>query len=326
MEAGGEKGLKNCAWPMYDDSKGLGQAFSFTTVPNSARDYIDMAPSREPHYLQCREEVEDLIELQSGVWDEELVLQNCRARFLAGKPYIGAGSVTIAVNPCRSLNELYDRDMQVPAAVDLLCRSCIHLFVLVHPVPLNPCMGLFSVVLRVQYGTHLQFRYIKYNIIDLRVHVYATSATAYWRLSEGQGRQTILLAGESGSGKSFTASVLLEHLVEAAEMSRRVYGTTAQNERGAFPGGMTTVEDDGGNETGRLRKLVANRRVILETFGNAGTVSGDEGAWFLSAFPLERVFLIALWRNGIVAGGIADTVGFERHVLPPRDAHPAFFR
>ncbi|CAM9259462.1 unnamed protein product [Ectocarpus sp. 6 AP-2014] len=216
-----------------------------------------MVPCREPHYSQCPEEVEDLIELQSGVWDEELVLQNCRARFLAGKPYIGAGNVAIAVNPCRNLDELYDRDMQ--------------------------------------------FRYMKYNRTDLPVHVYATSASAYWRLSEGLGRQTILLAGESGSGKSFTASVLLEHLVEAAEMSRRVYGTTAQNERGAFSGGMTTVEDDGGNETGRLRKLVASRRVILETFGNAGTPLNESSSRFMAH---TKVFYS---KHAFQAAGIQDS-------------------
>lgn len=84
------------------------------STPNSGRDYYgDEAPSGEPHHSQCREEVEDLIELQSKVWDEEMVLQNCRAQFLAGKPYIGAGNVTIAVNPCRNLNEIYGRDMQV---------------------------------------------------------------------------------------------------------------------------------------------------------------------------------------------------------------------
>lgn len=100
-------------------AKGLVRLF-LSQQSRTRRDLSGMAPSREAHYSQSREEVEDLIELQSRVWDEEMVFQNCRARFLAGKPYIGAGNVTIAVNPCRNLNELYDRDTQVtntPCAV-----------------------------------------------------------------------------------------------------------------------------------------------------------------------------------------------------------------
>lgn len=58
-------------------------------------------------------QVEDLHELLYGTWDEERVLENLRLRFLSGKPYTGMGNVIIALNPCRSLVDLYDRDTQV---------------------------------------------------------------------------------------------------------------------------------------------------------------------------------------------------------------------
>lgn len=80
-----------------------------------------------------------------------------------------------------------------------------------------------------------------------------------------------MLAGESGSGKTFTASLLLEHLVEAADMSRSVYSGTGA-EKWEASGESTANGKHTGDRTGSLRKMVACRRTILESFGNAGTV------------------------------------------------------
>jgi len=57
---------------------------------------------------------EDLAELLATSWDEERVLQNFRLRFMSGMPYTSLlGNIIVAVNPCKNLAELYDRDMQV---------------------------------------------------------------------------------------------------------------------------------------------------------------------------------------------------------------------
>ncbi|CAM9844941.1 unnamed protein product, partial [Hapterophycus canaliculatus] len=166
------------------------------------------AAARKPQHCQnlhLQPPVEDLTELLDVAWNEEIVLHNCRMRFLSRKPYTAAGSLMIAVNPCRSVSELYDRDMQL--------------------------------------------KYFQYNRTDLPAHAYTISAEAYWALCEGP--QTIMLAGECGSGKSFTASVLLEHLVGAASMCRSgKYGV---------------------HQSWRLKRLVACRRTILESFGSAAT-------------------------------------------------------
>lgn len=62
--------------------------------------------------------VEDLTELDC--LDEESILSNFRTRFLVSscgkgnRPYTGAGSnVLVALNPCRSLEGVYDRNTQV---------------------------------------------------------------------------------------------------------------------------------------------------------------------------------------------------------------------
>lgn len=68
------------------------------------------APSCD-RYVQGLQEVEDLIELDQ--WDEETVVQNFRLRFLSARPYTAAGGVMIALNPCKNLDNIYDRDLQV---------------------------------------------------------------------------------------------------------------------------------------------------------------------------------------------------------------------
>ena len=63
----------------------------------------------EAHHSQA----ENLYELLDGSWHNERVLENFRLRFLSGKPYTGVGNAVVALNPCRRLAGLYDRDTQV---------------------------------------------------------------------------------------------------------------------------------------------------------------------------------------------------------------------
>lgn len=76
-----------------------------------------MTPKAGKVSSECAEaplsQAEDLHELLHDTWDEERVLENLHLRFLSGKPYTAVGNVIIALNPCRSLAHLYDRDMQV---------------------------------------------------------------------------------------------------------------------------------------------------------------------------------------------------------------------
>lgn len=134
---------------------------------------------------------------------------------------------------------------------------------------------------RCELVPHQQFKYVRYNRTDLPAHIYAISAAAYWALCEGQGlghgpgcHQTIMLAGESGSGKSFTASLILDHLMEAADIARGADLGTAQDSWGMSDGSITD-ENNRRGKIGRLRRLVACQRIILESFGNAHTVSED---------------------------------------------------
>lgn len=115
---------------------------------------------------------------------------------------------------------------------------------------------------------------MRYNRTDLPAHAYATSAASYWSICQGGGRgchQVIMVAGASGSGKTFTHSLLVEHLVEVADMSKNAYSVATLNISGI--GELTADGKFEGDATERLRMLVACRRTILESFGNVGTVS-----------------------------------------------------
>ena len=112
----------------------------------------------------------------------------------------------------------------------------------------------------------VQSKYMRYNRTDLPAHIYGVSAAAYWALCDGHGCQEIVLAGESGSGKTFAASVVLEHLIAAAHLSRTAFDSQP------WTPVESTFEDVGAYEEGRLRRLVACHRMILESFGNATTV------------------------------------------------------
>ena len=81
------------------------------TSNQQAPDNLDGCASPSDQYLQHHQPVEDLVELRG--LDDEVVVENIRSRYLAGTPYTGAGSAMIALNPCRSLVEVYGRGMQV---------------------------------------------------------------------------------------------------------------------------------------------------------------------------------------------------------------------
>ena len=116
-----------------------------------------------------------------------------------------------------------------------------------------------------------QSDYLRFNRTDLPAHVYGVSAAAYWGLCEGRGNQTISLSGESGSGKTLTAALMTGHIMGAPELM-----SSADSRGGVRDSIMkrdTRDEDRKGQEGEGFEGLMECRRTILESFGNAGTVS-----------------------------------------------------
>ena len=107
---------------------------------------------------------------------------------------------------------------------------------------------------------------MRYNRTDLPAHAYGVSAAAYWALCEGRGCQEIVISGHSGSGKTFTARVVLQHLIAAARLSRSAFASHK------WTSDDSAVEEIRAHEETHLWRLAACHRIILESFGNARTV------------------------------------------------------
>lgn len=92
-------------------TRGLNTRVGTNRLSDKMTSRVKRRPSN-PGVLQSP--FEDLAELLETSWDEHRVLQNFRLRFMSGMPYTSLlGNVIVAVNPCKNLVEVYDRDMQV---------------------------------------------------------------------------------------------------------------------------------------------------------------------------------------------------------------------
>lgn len=91
-------------------------------------------------------------------------------------------------------------------------------------------------------------------------HVYAMSANAYQNMKHTKMPQSILVSGESGSGKTETVKIMMEHLA-----------TVSLDEEG---------EGNGRDVSNGIIEKVLKSNPLLETFGNAKTIRNDNSSRF----------------------------------------------
>lgn len=130
-----------------------------------------------------------------------------------------------------------------------------------------------------------QLNFLRYNKTDLPAHAYAVSASAFWALHD-DGRfvgkctnsQSILIGGESGSGKSYTASILLEHLTATTATAS---GEKTQLGIDRIDAATECATESAGFRAewhSSLHELAACQRAVLGSFGNTWTVSSSIGS------------------------------------------------
>ena len=172
-----------------------------------------------PKYCSKVDE-EDLADLEH--LHEAAILDNLRLRNAAGKPYTRSSATTIiATNPFEWHNDLY------------------------------------SQTTRQRYAEELVWKKYDEKRTRLEPHVYEISSRAYAGLMMERLNQSIIMSGESGSGKTESAKLLLHHIAD-------ISGTK-----------------------GKIIPRILESHVCLEAFGNAATVRNDNSSRFAKYVQLQ---------------------------------------
>ncbi|OQR83895.1 myosin-like protein [Achlya hypogyna] len=125
------------------------------------------------------------------------------------------------------------------------------------------------------YGTAIMEAYAAFyapngaadeNASPLPPHIYRVAAKAYQamlrgKLSDAPGDQSILISGESGSGKTESTKLLMEYLAHVGDVPVPV--------RMSLPVNTATISDK-----------VLDANIVLESFGNARTLRNDNSSRF----------------------------------------------
>lgn len=103
------------------------------------------------------------------------------------------------------------------------------------------------------YSTDLVETYVKRGPFQLPPHIYAVAASAYRWLTDRNEDQFIIVTGESGSGKTEAARIVLQFLVLVS---------------GDIP------------EVKLIKDRLVQANTLLEAFGNARTMKNDNASRF----------------------------------------------
>ncbi|KYQ93219.1 myosin-5b [Tieghemostelium lacteum] len=118
------------------------------------------------------------------------------------------------------------------------------------------------------YSREMIDRFCNQPTIKLQPHVYSIAENAYRQMLNNQKNQSILVSGESGSGKTESTKFLLQYFAAMAMKSRDVDSSS------------TTSNDTDGSYSNSIEEQVIKSTPILEAFGNAKTLRNDNSSRF----------------------------------------------
>ena len=200
---------------------------------------------------------DDLVE--SDEVSETAVLWAMKTKFRKEIIYTNIGSILIAVNPYRMLNELYE-----PEVMDRYCQE--------------------AAILGVGGG--------RYDAAP--PHIWGIARDAYMQLALEDGkRQAIVISGESGAGKTEATKKVMAFLSEMSIAKPRQSSSYDPGEKSVEQKASVTFADSGERTPLENRVLMTNP--LLESFGNAKTLRNDNSSRF--GKWLEILFDLA-GRNG----------------------------
>ncbi|RLN76933.1 hypothetical protein BBJ28_00015394, partial [Nothophytophthora sp. Chile5] len=169
--------------------------------------------------------------LQMSDLSEQSLLENLRRRYEHELIYTYVGSILIAINPYKQLDSAYSE------------RKMTEYY--------GKAMGM------------------------LPPHVFALADHAYTQLIQGgaldPANQSIIISGESGSGKTETTKIIMQYLARATS-----YRKTPQDAEEPLDATSGTVS----RALGKLEERVLESNPLLESFGNAKTLRNDNSSRF----------------------------------------------
>ncbi len=195
---------------------------------------LPMSGSEEQAKDECG--VDDMSRLEQ--LHEASIMYNLRKRFIAKRPYTLISNIVVAVNPYEWREELY--------GPGVMARQCVR---------------------ESENTTQSPPDMIEEEKVGRSPHVYSVSAAAYSFLIKTGHNQTILVSGESGSGKTETCRLLLNHLACLAGEER-------------LPGARR-------NSLTRNAEAIIRSTPLLESFGNARTTRNDNSSRFGKYMQLQ---------------------------------------
>jgi myosin heavy subunit len=243
----------------------------------SLQDYNDHVLPLQ-NSIQCR----DMAEL-THLHEAEILYQVKQRHCVADKPYTRVGDIMVAMNPCRWIHSLYSVEQQnfyfehfgkpnpkensgkFDARECILSawgrRSLISQFFPATDTLINEEEKKDSLAddpAFVDAGT-LACSGRDYDRLGCEPHIYEVSSLAFRGLVEYQMNQTILVSGESGSGKTETVKLVLKHIASLRPSRSSVL--------------IRKYDDD-------LISHVLASSPIFESFGNAKTLFNANSSRF----------------------------------------------
>jgi myosin heavy subunit len=244
----------------------------------SLKDYDDhVLPVQNS--IQCR----DMAEL-THLHEAEILYQIKQRHCVADKPYTRVGDMMVAMNPCRWIHSLYTVEQQnfyfehfakpkpkeISRKFDMrqslygcFCSplSYLPLFLTVSDTLIaeeEKKDSLADDPSFVDAGT-LECSGRDYDRLGCEPHIYEVSSLAFRGLIENHANQTILVSGESGSGKTETVKLVLKHIASLRPSRSSVM--------------VRKYDDD-------LISHVLASSPIFEAFGNAKTLFNANSSRF----------------------------------------------
>lgn len=180
----------------------------------------------------------DLVDMEH--LHEAGILYNLQHRHANERPYTRSGDLVVSVNPFQWLSHLYTETNQKLYATQLVWQNSTT----------DPRQGL-------------------------EPHIYEVSSLSYAELAFQGTNQSIIITGESGSGKT-EATKLLMHHITSVQQGPSVQMTSMCTS--FFPTPMKTTKTVNANND--IVQRILNADPLLEAFGNAATVRNDNSSRF----------------------------------------------